>query len=153
MNPGTAKALAQFSVILVFVGIIVGDPLAGFFFFMVAVIFNALALAFGTKRVRLFALILLVFIIALALWQYPDARRHFERYRDRVHADRSASIRSGKSTMGLVDCETVLHSRTFRAIIRNRGKGIISIVKTPIDKPHAAAHGGGGFMPEALCKF
>ena len=100
MDPRTPKAFAQFSVILFVVAIFVGDPLAGFFFFIVAGILNALALVFGTKRVRLFALIwpkghlrfLLIIIIVLAMWQYPDARRHFELYRERVNPDKPANL-------------------------------------------------------------
>jgi hypothetical protein len=48
---------------------------------------TALALAFGSKKVRIFGLILLVLIVALAVWKYPDARRHLEQYRELVHAD------------------------------------------------------------------
>jgi hypothetical protein len=92
MDARSAKAFAQFSLLLVVVGMLVGDPLAAFFFFIVAGILNVLALALGTKRVRLFALIFLVIIIVLAVWQYPAARRHFERYRDRVHANQLARI-------------------------------------------------------------
>jgi membrane protein implicated in regulation of membrane protease activity len=88
MNPKTPKALAQFSVILVVVGIVVGDPLAGFFFFTLAGVVAALSLAFGPTKVRLIALLLLAMIIALAVWKYPDARKHLDRYRERAHADR-----------------------------------------------------------------
>jgi hypothetical protein len=89
VNQKTPKALAQFSVILVVVGIIIGDPLAGFFFFALAGILAALALAFGAKRVRLFALIFLVLIIGYAVWQYPEARRHLDQYRERAHGQQS----------------------------------------------------------------
>ena len=50
MNQKTPKALAQFSVILVVTGIVVGDPLAGFFFLTLAGIVTALTLAFGTQE-------------------------------------------------------------------------------------------------------
>ena len=108
MNPKTSKALAQFSVILMVVGIVVGDPLAGFFFFTLAGILTALSLAFGTTRVRLVALIwpkghlrLLAMIIALALWKYPDARKHLDRYRERAHAHRQGTTAPSGAQQGI----------------------------------------------------
>jgi len=101
MNPKTPKALAQFSLILVVVGIIVGDPLAGFFFFSLAGILTALALAFGSTKVRVIALVVLVTIIALAVWKYPDARRHLDQYRERAHADRQSSAAPTGTSRGV----------------------------------------------------
>jgi hypothetical protein len=85
MNPKTPRALVQFSVILVVVGLVIMDPLAGFSFLVLAGVFTVVALAFGTKGLRLVALILLAIIIALAVWKFPDARLHLERYRERAH--------------------------------------------------------------------
>jgi len=90
MNPKTPRALVQFSAILVVVGIVIMDPLAGLSILVLAGILAAIALAFGSKRVRLVALLLLVIITAFSISMYPDARRHFERYRSRAHADRHA---------------------------------------------------------------
>ena len=61
------------------------DPLADFLFMVFAGVFAALALALGSKRVRLVALILLAIIFSLAVWKYHDARLHLERHRDRAH--------------------------------------------------------------------
>ncbi|OGP52979.1 MAG: hypothetical protein A2Y65_05395 [Deltaproteobacteria bacterium RBG_13_52_11] len=61
------------------------DPLAGLSFLVFAGILTAIALAFGSKRVRLAALILLIIIISLAIWKFPDARLHLQRYRERAH--------------------------------------------------------------------
>jgi hypothetical protein len=85
MSPKTPRALVQFSAILVVVGLIVMDPLADLLFLVFAGVFAALALAFGSKRVRLVALILLAIICSLAVWKYPDARLHLQRYRERAH--------------------------------------------------------------------
>ena len=113
MNPKTPKALAQFSVILVVAGIVVGDPLAGFFFLTLAGILTASALAFGSTKVRLIALIwpkghlrLLAHIIALAVWKLPDARRHLEQYRERAHADRQSTTQPAGQPQAPAGCAT-----------------------------------------------
>jgi di/tricarboxylate transporter len=90
MKPKTPRALAEFAVILVIVGLIITDPLAGFSILVLAGIITALALAFGSKIMRLAALILLVIILALAIWKFPDARLHLQRYRE--HAPKQPAI-------------------------------------------------------------
>jgi len=97
MNQKTPRALVQFAAILVVLGVVIMDPLAGLFILVLAGILAAIALALGSKRVRLVALLwpkghlrLLIIITAFSISMYPDARRHFERYRSRAHADRHA---------------------------------------------------------------
>jgi hypothetical protein len=96
MNPKTPRALAQFAAILVVVGIVIMDPLAGLSILVLAGILAAIAFAFGSQRVRIFAILwpkshlrrLLLIITAFSIWKYPDARSHLERYRDRTLANR-----------------------------------------------------------------
>jgi len=90
MNQKTPRALVQFAAILVVLGVVIMDPLAGLFILVLAGILTAIALAFGSKRVRIVAILLLLIIAAFSIWKYPDARRHLERYRSRAHADRHA---------------------------------------------------------------
>ena len=85
MKPKTPRAFVEFSAILAVVGLIIMDPLADLLLLVFAGVFAALALAFGSKRVRLVAFILLIIIIALAIWKFPDARLHLQRYRERAH--------------------------------------------------------------------
>jgi hypothetical protein len=109
MNPKTPRALVQFAAILAVVGIVIMDPLAGLSILVLAGILAVIALAFGSRRVRLVALLwpkghfwpkghwprghlrlrrFLLIIAAFSVWKYPDARRHLERYRNRTLADR-----------------------------------------------------------------
>lgn len=90
MKPKTPRAFVEFAVILVVVGLIIMDPLAGFSIMVLAGIFAALALAFGSKWVRLVALILLAIILALAVSKFPDARLHLQHYRE--HAPKQPAI-------------------------------------------------------------
>jgi len=83
------------------------DPLADLCILVLAGILAAIALAFGSKRVRIFAILwpsrrwpfgqghlrlrrLLLISAAFSIWKYPDARRHLERYRGRVLAGRQS---------------------------------------------------------------
>jgi tRNA G10 N-methylase Trm11 len=88
MNPKTPRALVQFAAILAVVGIVIMDPLAGLSILVLAGILAVIALAFGSRRVRLVAFFFLLIIAAFSIWKYPDARRHLERYRNRTLADR-----------------------------------------------------------------
>ncbi|MBN1255810.1 MAG: hypothetical protein JXA50_11100 [Deltaproteobacteria bacterium] len=86
MNPKTPRTLAQFSAILVFLGIAVMDPLAGLALMVLAGILSIIAIIFGTKKVRVIAIILLAIIISFAIWKLPEARQHLKRYRERAPA-------------------------------------------------------------------
>ncbi len=88
MNQKTPRALVQFAAILMVVGLVIMDPLAGLSILLFAGILTVVGLVFGSKRVRLVAIFLLLIIAAFSIWKYPDARRHLERYRSRTLADR-----------------------------------------------------------------
>ena len=111
MNQKTSRALVQFSAILLVSGVVIMDPLAGLFILVLAGILAAMALAFGSQGVRIFAILwpkghlrrLLLIIAAFSIWKYPDARRHLERYRTRAFASRQpiALPRGASSAMRL----------------------------------------------------
>jgi hypothetical protein len=84
MNPKTPRTLVQFSAILVVLGIAVMDPLAGLALMVLAGMLSIITLIFGSKKLRVIAVFLLAIIIAFAVWKLPEARQHFERYRDRA---------------------------------------------------------------------
>jgi hypothetical protein len=84
MNPKTPRTLVQFSAILVVLGIVVMDPLAGFALMVLAGILSIISIIFGTRNVRIIAIILLAIVISFAIWKLPEARQHLQRYRDRA---------------------------------------------------------------------
>jgi hypothetical protein len=86
MNPKTPRTLVQFSAILVVLGIAVMDPLAGLALMVLAGILSIISIIFGTKKVRIIAIILLAIVISFAIWKFPEARQHLQRYHDRAHA-------------------------------------------------------------------
>lgn len=86
MNPKTPRALVQFAAILVVLGIAVMDPLAGLSLMVLAGILSIISMVFGSKRVRVIAIILLAIIISFAIWKAPEARQHLKRYRERAPA-------------------------------------------------------------------
>jgi hypothetical protein len=92
MNSKTPKALAQFSAILVVLGIVVMDPLAGLSLMVLAGILSIISIIFGTKRVRVVAVILLALVISFAIWKLPEARQHLKRYRERAPAREKGSV-------------------------------------------------------------
>jgi len=84
MNPKTPRTLVQFSAILVVLGIAVMDPLAGFSLVVLAGILSIISIIFGSRNVRIIAIILLAIIISFAIWKFPEARQHLQRYRGRA---------------------------------------------------------------------
>ena len=84
MNPKTPRTLVQFSAILVVLGIAVMDPLAGLALMVLAGILSIISIIFGTKKVRVIAIIVLAIVISFSIWQFPEARQHLQRYRDRA---------------------------------------------------------------------
>jgi hypothetical protein len=86
MNPKTPRTLVQFSAILVVLGIAVMDPLAGLALMVLAGILSIISIIFGTKKVRVIAIIILAIVISFAIWKFPEARQHLKRYRDRAPA-------------------------------------------------------------------
>ncbi len=84
MNPKTSRTLVQVAAVLVVLGIAVMDPLAGLALMVLAGIFSIISMVFGTKKVRVIAIILLAIVISFAIWQLPEARQHLQRYRERA---------------------------------------------------------------------
>ena len=101
MNPKTPRTLVQFSAILVVLGIAVMDPLAGVLLMVLAGILSIISIIFGTKKVRIIAIILLAIVISFAIWKFPEARQHLQRYRERAPAieKEAASLHIPASTM------------------------------------------------------
>jgi purine-cytosine permease-like protein len=86
MNPKTPRTLVQFSAIVVVLGIAVMDPLAGLALMVLAGILSIISIIFGTKKVRVIAIILVVIVISFSIWKFPEARQHLQRYRERAPA-------------------------------------------------------------------
>ena len=86
MDPKTPRALAQFSAIILVLGIAVMDPLAGILLMVLAGILSVISLIFGSRNVRLIAIILLAIVISFGIWKFPEARQHLKRYRERAPA-------------------------------------------------------------------
>ena len=86
MNPKTPRTLVQFSAILVVLGIAVMDPLAGLALMVLAGILSIISISFGSKKIRVISIILLAIVISFAVWKFPEARQHLQRYRERAPA-------------------------------------------------------------------
>ena len=110
MNPKTPRTLVQFSAILVVLGIVVMDPLAGLALMVLAGILSIISIIFGTKKVRVFAIIVLAIVISFAVWKLPEARQHLQRYRERAPSMEKGStslhIPSSTMTEDVVRCVT-----------------------------------------------
>lgn len=78
------KVLIGLSVFLVLIGGMVIDPLAGFICFVLAGILAFLAALYGTRRLRYIAFLLLIIIIALAVWKFPEAGHHLRVYKSKT---------------------------------------------------------------------
>ena len=108
MNPKTPRTLVQFSAILVVLGIAVMDPLAGLALMVLAGILSIISIIFATKKVRIIAIIVLVIVISFAIWKFPEARQHLQRYRDRA-----PEIEEGVSSLHIFSSTTkYLNGRT-----------------------------------------
>jgi hypothetical protein len=99
MSPKTSRALVRFAAIITTAGIVIMDPLVGLFILVLAGILAAIALACGSKKARIFAILwprghlrrLLLIIAAFPMWKYPDAQRQLERHRGRTRAGRQST--------------------------------------------------------------
>jgi hypothetical protein len=101
MNPKTPRTLVQFSAILVVLGIAVMDPLAGLSLMVLAGILSIISIIFGSRNVRITGIIVLAIVISFAIWKFPEARQHLQRYRDRAPAigKGAASLHTLSSTI------------------------------------------------------
>jgi hypothetical protein len=110
MNPQTPRTVVQFSAILVVLGIAVMDPLAGVLLMVLAGILSIISIVFGTRNVRIIAIIILAIVISFAIWKSPEARQHLQRYRERAPAIEkgaaSLHISSSIITADVVRCIT-----------------------------------------------
>jgi fatty acid desaturase len=92
MDPKTPRTLVQFAAILVVLGIVVMDPLAGFALMVLAGILSIISIIFGTMKVRVIAIILVAIVISFAIWKLPEAREHLKRYRERAPAAEKRTV-------------------------------------------------------------
>ncbi len=77
-----SKGLLLVSVLLVPLGVVVIDPLAGLFFLALAGILTSVAAFFSSEGTRPLAFILLAVVIFFSVVRFPEARRHFESVRE-----------------------------------------------------------------------
>lgn len=78
------KVLIGLSVFFVLIGGMVIDSLAGFICFVLAGILAFLASLYGTRRLRYIAFLLLVIIVALTVWKFPEAGHHLRAYKSKA---------------------------------------------------------------------
>jgi hypothetical protein len=67
----SASALTWFALILLILGLLMMSPAGSFAVFILAALFAAAPALFGTKKIRLAAIVLLIAAIILAASQYP----------------------------------------------------------------------------------
>jgi membrane protein implicated in regulation of membrane protease activity len=77
------KGLIALSVLLILAGGMITDPFAGLICFALAGIISLVAVLTATKWVRYVALFLLVVAAILIISQFPQARNHYQNYRDK----------------------------------------------------------------------
>jgi len=115
MNPKTPRTLAQFSAILVVLGIVVMDPLAGLSLMVLAGILSIISIIFGTTRVRVIAIILVAIVISFAIWKLPEAREHLKRYRERAPSAEKGTV--SLPLTGLGTHNPINHKRSRMSLV------------------------------------
>lgn len=75
--------LIALSVLLILAGGMITDPFAGLVCFALAGIISLVAVLTATKWVRYVALFLLAVVVILIISQLPQARDHYQNYRDK----------------------------------------------------------------------
>jgi membrane protein implicated in regulation of membrane protease activity len=83
MKNSTASALTWFAAILLGLGLLMMSPSGSFLVFILAALFAAAPATFGTKKMRIAAIILLIASIILAVIQYAEFKN--EHYRIKKH--------------------------------------------------------------------
>ncbi|MEW6002832.1 MAG: hypothetical protein AB1638_09340 [Nitrospirota bacterium] len=63
------------------------DPLTDFICFMLVGILMFIVALYGTRRLGYITYVLLIIIIALAVWKVPEASIHFKVYKDRPQSN------------------------------------------------------------------
>lgn len=72
MKNSSASALTWFAAILLFIGLLILSPSGSFLVFILAALFAAAPAIFGTKKMRIAAITLLIASILLAAGKYPE---------------------------------------------------------------------------------
>jgi membrane protein implicated in regulation of membrane protease activity len=75
--------LIALSVLLILAGGMITDPFAGLVCFALAGLISLVAILMATKWVRYVALLLLIVVVILIISQFPQARDHYQNYRDK----------------------------------------------------------------------
>lgn len=94
----SGRALLWFSAILLVVGAVVGDPMAGFGVFVMAGLAALGAIALGDKRLKLIGLLVLAMSVGLAAAYWPAAKSHQAKYQERVKKVATPDTAPAKTT-------------------------------------------------------
>jgi len=86
MNPVSARTLLWFSGLLLVVSSLGPAPPAALFTALLAAILAVIPLLFASRRLRIFAALLLVLSLMSGFSQYPAYKEHMARYRQ--HAEK-----------------------------------------------------------------
>jgi len=76
----SANALTWFAAILIFIGMLLMSPAGSFLVYVLAALFAMAPVIFGTKKIRIFAIILLLVSIFLAVNKYPEFKSESDKY-------------------------------------------------------------------------
>ena len=90
----SASALTWFTAILLGIGLLMMSPAGSFAVFVLAALFGAAPALFGTKKIRIAAIILLLAAIILAASQYPEFQNERDAVRKRSKISQMKSISS-----------------------------------------------------------
>jgi membrane protein implicated in regulation of membrane protease activity len=80
MKNTSANALTWFAAILLFLGLLLMSPSGSFFIYVLAALFALAPAIFGTKKIRIFAIGLLLASIFLAVNKYPEFKSESDKY-------------------------------------------------------------------------
>jgi len=80
MKNTSAIALTWFAAILLFLGFMLMSSSGSFFVYVLAALFVVVPAIFGTKKIRIFAIVLLLTAIFLAMNKYPEFKSESDKY-------------------------------------------------------------------------
>ncbi len=98
MKNTSASALNWLAAILLFLGLLLMSPAGSFFIYILAALFALAPAIFGTKKIRIAAIILLLAAIFLAANKYPEFKSESDKYSRR---GKISQINSGHSKIYL----------------------------------------------------
>jgi hypothetical protein len=84
MNPRSARSLLWAALALLLVGAMIGAPEAGVLLAVLAACCSVAPVVYGSKGVRIVAVLILLAALGLAAALYPAANRDMAAYRDRT---------------------------------------------------------------------